>query len=54
MSKFNVEQKNYIKSLESKKDRKEVKKAFKQVNKEKKIIDSVKFLRKFFKSICPK
>lgn len=54
MSKFNVEQKNYIKSIESKKDRKEVKKAFKKCNKEKELLDSVKVLRKFFKSICPK
>ena len=53
MSKLNIEQKNYIKSLDSKEDRKEVKKAFKKCNKEKEIIDSVKVLRKFFKSISP-
>lgn len=54
MSKLNIEQKNYIKSLDSKEDRKEVKKVFKKCNKEKEIIDSVKVLRKFFKSISPK
>jgi len=53
MSKLNSEQKNYIKSLDSKKDQKEVKKAFKKCNKEKQIIDSVKVFRKFFKSISP-
>lgn len=54
MSKLNSEQKNYIKSLDSKEDRKEVKKAFKKCNKEKEVFDSMKVLRKFFKSISPK
>ena len=54
MSKLNAEQRNYIESLDSKKDRKEVKKALKKSNKEKEVFDSMKVLRKFFKNIAPK
>ena len=54
MSKLNKEQRNYIESLAFKKDKKECKKEFKKINKEKEVFDSMKVLRKFFKSICPK
>lgn len=53
MSKLNKTQKEFIKTLNSKESQKAVKKAFKESNKEKEVLDSMKILREFFKSISP-
>ena len=53
MSKLNSQQKNYLESIESESKRKKLKKAFKKVNYEKKLLDSKKLLTKLFKSIKP-
>ena len=54
MSKLNLEQKEYLKTLDSKSLTKRTKKAFKISNEENEILNSKKLLKKFIKSICPK
>lgn len=53
MSKLNSVQKKFLKTIESKSDRKEVKKALKQNNTEQEVFDSFKVLKKFFESFDP-
>ena len=51
MSKLNLQQKNYVKTIESASQRKKIKRAFKKVNDEKELLDSKKLLTKLFKSL---
>jgi len=53
MSKLNTQQKDYLKTIESKKNRKKLKKAFKKENKVKEFLDSKRFLIKLFKNSNP-
>lgn len=53
MSKLNSQQRNYLKSIESKKTRKKMKKEFIKSNEEKTQNDSTIFLKKFFSKILP-
>jgi hypothetical protein len=53
MSKLNLEQKNYLKTIESESKRKKLKKAFKKENELKVFLDSKKLLKKLFKSMDP-
>lgn len=50
MSKLNLQQKMYLKTIESELNRKKTKKAFKIVNDNKEFSDSKKLLTKLFKS----
>ena len=49
MAKLNMQQKDYLKGIDSKKKRKKLKKAFKKVNEEKELEDFTKLLIKLLK-----
>lgn len=51
MSKLNSQQAKILKTIESKEDRKALKKLFKKENKAKKHLDSKKILKKLFKKL---
>lgn len=51
MRTLNAEQKNFLKSIDSKKNKKKLKKAFKKSNKEKTIEDCKLFLKDYFSII---
>jgi len=51
MAKLNMQQKDYLKGIDSNKKRKKLKKAFKKVNEEKELEDFTKLLIKLLKTL---